>query len=251
VDEGPGLSGSSFAAVANALNGIPDEDIVFVPSWNADPDRFVNPEAAKRWNRHKKYVAPSFTQGHFIGLGRYGAHKLERARQLAADGWSPQVFGVRDGFMEAEIIQGPHVVDLERVARYLAYRRRAFPARRSLDFDEMCEMIRVNTGRCAVEFMRREFEDREATEIDGRMMADRWVLTSRGLLKTDAIDQHASHFYPGCADIAWDLAGAIVELRMDAATLVDRYRRESGDRVSPRLMNFYITAYRAFRRAHA
>ena len=42
VDEGPGLSGSSFASVAEFLStlGIRDERIVFFPSWDADASAF-------------------------------------------------------------------------------------------------------------------------------------------------------------------------------------------------------------------
>ena len=61
VDEGPGLSGSSLTGTATALSslGVPDERIVFVPSWNPSPDRFVSHSAAARWPRHRAIV-PSF-----------------------------------------------------------------------------------------------------------------------------------------------------------------------------------------------
>jgi len=59
VDEGPGLSGSSLACVAEKLSwlGVPDERIVIFPSWNPDPGSFVSQTAAGRWMRHRKYVA--------------------------------------------------------------------------------------------------------------------------------------------------------------------------------------------------
>lgn len=43
VDEGPGLSGSSFHSVASALNeaGVADSRIVFFPSHDADPSRLA------------------------------------------------------------------------------------------------------------------------------------------------------------------------------------------------------------------
>jgi hypothetical protein len=58
VDEGPGLSGSSFAAVAEALSalGIPDARIVLFPSWEPAGDEFVSEMARERWRRHRKYV---------------------------------------------------------------------------------------------------------------------------------------------------------------------------------------------------
>lgn len=58
VDEGPGLSGSSFTAVAEALLrlGVAEERIVFFPSWNPDPARLLNDAARTRWPRHRKFV---------------------------------------------------------------------------------------------------------------------------------------------------------------------------------------------------
>jgi len=58
------------------------------------------------------------------------------------------------------------------------------------------------------------------------------------------------HFYPGCADIAWDIAAAVVEFDLDADDrryLVGRYQAESGDRISPGLLDFYGTVYLCLR----
>jgi hypothetical protein len=58
VDEGPGLSGSSFASVAAKLAelGIPDRRILLFPSWAPDGESFVSQKARDRWRRHAKYV---------------------------------------------------------------------------------------------------------------------------------------------------------------------------------------------------
>jgi hypothetical protein len=58
VDEGPGLSGSSFAAVAAALRalGVPERDIVFLPSWNAEGTTLLNETARATWTRHRRFV---------------------------------------------------------------------------------------------------------------------------------------------------------------------------------------------------
>lgn len=60
VDEGPGLSGSSFASVADALRtaGVPDERIVFFPSHEPDPEGFICERARQAWPRHRKFVVP-------------------------------------------------------------------------------------------------------------------------------------------------------------------------------------------------
>jgi len=51
VDEGPGLSGSSFAATADCLEriGIPPSQIVFMPSHRNGPGPFAKPEHRCRW----------------------------------------------------------------------------------------------------------------------------------------------------------------------------------------------------------
>ncbi|HVX40879.1 MAG TPA: hypothetical protein VHB25_15020 [Gemmatimonadaceae bacterium] len=59
VDEGPGLSGSTFASVADALGalGIADERISFMPSWRADPAQLRSARSRARWPRHRCYVS--------------------------------------------------------------------------------------------------------------------------------------------------------------------------------------------------
>jgi hypothetical protein len=54
VDEGPGLSGSSFGGTAALLGelGVPDERIAFFPSHRPDPAAFVSADAKARWPRH-------------------------------------------------------------------------------------------------------------------------------------------------------------------------------------------------------
>lgn len=55
VDEGPGLSGSSFLAVAEALMaaGVAKERIVLLPSSAPDLSRLIAPNAAERWSRFR------------------------------------------------------------------------------------------------------------------------------------------------------------------------------------------------------
>lgn len=59
VDEGPGISGSSFCGTAGLLSemGVPDGRIVLFPSWLPDPDGFINETARARWRRHRKVHA--------------------------------------------------------------------------------------------------------------------------------------------------------------------------------------------------
>jgi hypothetical protein len=58
VDEGPGLSGSSFSSVAQALSdcGVPDSRIFFIPSWDPHPSSLLSEQARDRWTRHTRVV---------------------------------------------------------------------------------------------------------------------------------------------------------------------------------------------------
>jgi hypothetical protein len=58
VDEGPGLSGSSFTCVARALRqlGIERSRIVFLPSYACDGSHFVNEAAKQVWQEHAHFV---------------------------------------------------------------------------------------------------------------------------------------------------------------------------------------------------
>jgi hypothetical protein len=65
VDEGPGLSGSSFASVAGALRriGIARDRIVFFPSSNPDGSSFLSMRARTIWTDHRRYCV-SARQAH-------------------------------------------------------------------------------------------------------------------------------------------------------------------------------------------
>jgi hypothetical protein len=82
---------------------------------------------------------------------------------------------------------------------------------------------------------------------DSRMLPHEWIATDRGYIKTDAFDHHDDHFFPGCQDIAWDIAGASVEWGFDVSVLADRYLRLQSDSTLTSRLPFYLTAYRAYR----
>jgi hypothetical protein len=93
---------------------------------------------------------------------------------------------------------------------------------------------------------------------DARMMPHEWIeiesaagAEARGAppLKVDGADHGDDLLFPGPVDVAWDLAGAIVEWRMSASArriFLDGYRHASGDHVESRLPA-YLFAYTLFR----
>ncbi len=83
---------------------------------------------------------------------------------------------------------------------------------------------------------------------DGRMQPHEWLLTAdRKMLKTDSGSHGDDHFFPGPTDIAWDLAGAIVEWEMTAeqsSTFLELYRQKSGDDAASRIEHFVMGVFR-------
>jgi hypothetical protein len=308
VDEGPGLSGSSFAAVSRELVelGADERRIFLFPSWEADPERFVSQTARRQWALHQKYVVPFeqvFPQNgnldlsagcwrgkvfdselqwpavhpqherrkyldherrfrKFAGLGSYGREQYRLTMELDEAGYIPKVSGLDNGFLESEFVEGQPLTPgdlsddlLVHIGAYLRFRSQ-MAAAHATSFDEICEYLHINTqellGRPGPELenWRSVVEDAHACKIDGRMVPHEWIATPSGFLKTDAVDHHTDHFFPGCVDIAWDAAAVCVEWGLDdsaRALLI----REIGDPTVIRRLPFYETAYLAFRAAYA
>ena len=307
VDEGPGLSGSTFLAVAEGLEaaGIGRDRITLFTSHAVDATRLVAPNAAERWSRfqshpvrhgappeldgetvdvsgggwrphvysseeqwpfvwcmaeRRKLLAPASSQlAKFVGLPPYGEAPLARGRALAEAGFSPPVEPLTGGYLLQRwapgIVHGrserpaTHAF-LERVAEYLAFRSRAFPAS-AVETDALDAMMRQNAREALdVELPSGCLELRHAVYADARLQLHEWVTSSAGsVLKVDATDHGDDHGFPGPCDSAWDLAGAIIELRLDApraAAFLASYRRRTGDDARRRL-GPYLVAYAAER----
>jgi hypothetical protein len=88
------------------------------------------------------------------------------------------------------------------------------------------------------------------TAIDGRLHAWEWVVASDGrLLKTDAVDHAYGHDLVGCQDIAWDLAGARIELDLsddETAWLARAVERLDGGETSSSQLALHGAFYAAF-----
>lgn len=340
VDEGPGLSGSSFGAVADCLEdvGVSRERVHFFPSHGGDLGIHADGRHRARWARaprpvvdfdtlvlqardpahrleswigdlvgplteplvdlsggawralhfgdearwpasnvqqeRRKYLARTATGSwlvKFAGLGHEGAAKLERARALAAAGFSPQPLGFRHGFLVERWMEGWRPLDslsaaCERLiaflGAYLGFRARSFPARADAGASaaELWAMARHNAGEAlgvAATALDRVRPDCAAlgrqimrVETDNRLQACEWIENSDGrLLKTDAVDHHAAHDLVGAQDIAWDVAGAIFEFDLSgeqSERLCRLVETESGQAVDRALLDFYLPCYLAF-----
>ncbi len=290
VDEGPGLSGSSFMSVALKLErlGIPAERIVLFPSHDPHPAQLNSEVARENWRRYQRYVEPfraerfvppksrdlsgglwrelvysdesMYPAAHpeherrkylasgalwkFAGLGHYGRSRYDRAQQLTA--FCPRPCSIHDGFLVTEWVDGkPASLNsdlLDAMARYLALLRAEFATGKSVPVEALERMIEVNVG-CRLQAP----EEGVVIAGDGRMLPHEWIETRRGYVKTDAFDHYDDHFFPGCQDIAWDIAGASVEWGFPPEALLDRYLRLQPDPKLRARIPFYVAAYRAYR----
>jgi hypothetical protein len=326
IDEGPGLSGSSFCGTAAALSelGVPSARIVLFPSWAADGSTFISETARDRWRLHPKVCCSSFEDVpvalcgpgatlqnlsggawrrycypdeacypavqpqherrkylatsapgrrmllKFAGLGRYGSATYGRAERLAEAGFTPPVLGLRDGFLLQTFVPGRPLgradVDaslLRRAAGYLAHLRRRCVCERRFS-EELSEMIAMNVKEGLGTSWRDKLGDLDrfrpvlagapAVTLDGRMMPHEWLRTPHGILKTDAVDHHDDHFFPGPQDIAWDVAGFSAEfgLKEEAARdFANEVVTLSSDRSLTARLPFYRLAYLAHRLGYA
>ena len=309
VDEGPGLSGSSFLSVGEALvaQGAKPDDVTFICNREADPSTLCAHHAARRWNRFRACAAnatykptdatqwigagnwrtslsamggdcelpvwPQTERNKFLsrdrsflykfeGLGQYGEAVMARARALASAGFAPPLVGFDEatGYAAYEVITGKRARTadfseqfLRHAAKYCAWRSQMFPAEVSgIEQVSLATMTEINLEKeFGVECdLGSELDTANPVFCDGRMMPHEWVITPVGSwVKTDGASHGDDHFFPGPCDIAWDMAGAIVEWQMppSAADFFCRaYQQLSGDDVRSRLPA-YLLAYSMFR----
>lgn len=310
VDEGPGTSGSTFLATAEAMvaAGMPADRITLVCSHAPRVESLAARDAAARFRRFRVMVVPSdirvpfaqadlsagawrahvYTRGSerdwpasytqterkklltlgdrfakFEGLGRAGRAAFVRAHALADAGVAAMPRDEGDGWLSyarAGEPMSPADLDedvVERLGTYCAMRPSLCPAGVSststAELEAMVEKNLASTfGGGAPPARAERLVVHRPAIVDGRMAPHEWLRRPDGALsKSDGIAHGDDHFFPGPTDIAWDLAGAIVEWRLDASAaerLFATYERASGDdprgRIAP-----WLRAYCAFRLA--
>jgi len=308
VDEGPGLSGSSFLSVGEALvrAGVAHERTTLVTSHEPNVEALCASGGAQRWRQFRSIAAdspackpeeaqiwigsgewrryllsrqacwpaswltferPKYLSADdaadarlfkFLGLGHYGEQVFEREAQVAAAGFAPPPRMEHHGYASYPLIEG-HPMRAEelsesvlaRIASYCAFRAQHFGAEAS-QVDSLQQMAEHNLKELRFEIPVKLQVERPVL-VDARMAPHEWLLTSSGqVLKTDSGSHGDDHFFPGVTDIAWDLAGAIVEWKMEhaqAELFLGMYHRASGDAAVSRIGEF-IKAYAVFRCAY-
>lgn len=214
--------------------------------------KFLLPAGGKRWLLK------------FAGLGEAGRRRAAMAAALSDAGFVPGFAGHRHGFSVERWVDGAAgtdrrpVPDAARIARYLAFRARRFPLDRGADTAALWAMARHNTGEHlgvaaagALERCRFDLDDLQRRTrriaVDGRMHAWEWLCPPSGeLLKADAVDHHDSHDLVGGQDLAWDVAGAEIELGLDGRELGRTILDAGGPAIFPGLLAFCRPCYLAF-----
>jgi hypothetical protein len=128
----------------------------------------------------------------------------------------------------------------------------------------LLEMVRANVaeglgedrlaGLRGAERHLRGLGEAPAVAIDGRVLRHEWLRAGDGYLKADAVDHHDDHFFPGPADIAWDVAAFGAEFALSDAALGDLAADVAARARDPglsRRIPYYAVAYLAFRLGYA
>jgi hypothetical protein len=294
VDEGPGLSGSSFASVARWLleQGVEADRIHFFPShegqpgpsasreirgiWDSvarhpasrhdvvlhalglsrwveanigplqEPLRDVTCSPGEAWRRmphdarfaRRKLMvraAGGNWLAKFAGLGPVGERKFHDARLLGRAGFGPEAVALCHGFIVQKWIDGQppgkfardRDAFLHRLGAFLAFRARNLgapgPGASPGDLREMAIHNAAEAlGAAAAVSLTHRLAKLEALRdhvrpirTDNRLHAWEWLATENGFIKLDGVDHCEGHDLIGCQDIAWDLAGSIVEYGLD------------------------------------
>src|SRR4051812_17665560 len=89
VDEGPGLSGSSFASAAEALSqiGVPSHRVVFLSSWDPSPGQLNSAAGQRAWSAHRRITVDATS----IGISP-GAFDTSGVVDYSAGKWRPAVY---------------------------------------------------------------------------------------------------------------------------------------------------------------
>lgn len=205
----------------------------------------------------------------FAGLGGTGEAKLRMAQTLFARGFVAEPVGLAHGFLverwrgDAKPLPASDR-PMRAIGDYLGARARLFPATAAdgASIAELYAMARRNVslglGEDAARALYR-WEPRVAAlqrrvrpvRTDNRLDRHEWLRRADGrLLKADALDHHQAHDLIGCQDLAWDVAGAMVEFDLEteeAERFIAASEQAWGTILDRELLGFCLVAYPAFR----
>jgi hypothetical protein len=193
------------------------------------------------------------------------AQRLLQAR--AAQGIGPAPLYSAYGFVALPWVEGVPLTldsapaDLEQtIGAYIAHTAGPALADGELEASiaRLSEMIYVNTkealGEQAADIARYRCPTAQRSPAccgDGRMQPHEWIRTPGGsLVKVDSVGHDSDQTLVGSQPLAWDLAGAMVEWRLDAPAserLLRAFYAAGGQGIHAGDLQFYRLAYTAFR----
>ncbi|MGH9466018.1 MAG: hypothetical protein ACRD1Y_01560 [Terriglobales bacterium] len=310
VDEGPGLSGSSFGGSVRSLRhlGVAPDRIALLAAWA--PSRmqaasFSDPLTAREWSDWPVFAAPPLAPpepgreisgggwrhllgahpsvavwpqherrkflcrrgtvlAKFAGFGPYAEATLARAQALERNRWGPRLADGANQYITqgwilyrraaALPLQRPNAAWCAFAGRYLAGRAAAFHLAGSRPpTPALRQMLRVNLQRLLQLPPPAEVPAGPVMAPDGHMMPWEWGVTANGFVKFDGTDHCDDPFFPGPADVAWDLAAVAAEFGPACGTAVlEAYCRASGETIAQleARLRWHQLAYTAFRAAY-
>lgn len=280
VDEGPGLSGSSMAGVAEALvsRGVRADAITFLPGHDHGPGSEANAAVRRWWTPARCVTAPApqlveptaERDWIFGGLAAVNAEletlaEVKRARQcrLAAAGVALPSPALRHGWI-AITRQGVALRRQELSPALVQDTLAPYVARAAGASDAAA--IAGGVQRIAAALAPHGLKHGVAAQVlpacralpmagDGRMAPEEWRRLADGrVLKHDATGSDCAHDWAGAQCVLWDVAGAMVEWRMNAAQrslLRDCLRERDGIAADPRALCFHLAGYAALGLARA
>ena len=207
--------------------------------------------------REKRVFAISGKKTFFksVGWGWLGYHGYIAGRRL--EGVVPQVFGLRNGLLVTEWIDGVTPADkpvpaeqmVNVLASYVAARCRTLRLSgdscletrtyRWTGLDDIVTILRSAYGayisRLKTPGLRKQlykYVSAVPTMLDGRMRPEEWLHTPDGIYKIDFEHHNFGGSEVDLTDPAYDLAAGIFEFELSTESekaLVETYRRKSGD----------------------
>lgn len=270
VDEGPGLSGSSMAAVADGLEGqgVAAERISFFPGHGHGPGPEADEKILRWWTPERCWLTPAPEQkstGHrlFVGfaaidgsLTTLGALKFRRQQRLADYGFALRPAALDHGWLQLEGGGTPLTrADLDAAFITGTLAPHIAKAAQRADMPGTCRDAITRIGEALAATGESDgFTARAARETDGRLLAGdgrlhpaEWLRTPEGRsLKRNATGTEWEHSWAGPQPMLWDVAGAIAEWEMraeDESLLLAVLARDHGIEASAFALAFHMAGY--------
>lgn len=225
VDEGPGMSGSSFAAARRAIGS--NREVHFFPSHNGPPGAAATEETRRIWRETPRWTATleetsiQKPEGaRFVGPSLpwpfdLSGGAVQCAQRAAAESCGIPIIEARDGWIVFERVEGKAATFAE--IEEILPRHIAVLAGEEIDLCETYERVRfmIEANIEKAFGLKRSFETehlphRRRITGDGRVGPGNWIKANGRIWKRDTTGRGLSHFVAYRVPVVWDVAQAIL-----------------------------------------